>query len=102
MLQADVAFGVEEIDVAGTVKTVDICGLADQVYDAIKQLPEATTELDVVASEAAALNSVLVANGFPAIESKGAAYKFCQDILLRAIEVKKNALAGWSTGDEQI
>ena len=100
MLKADVQFGMEEVDIGGTVKSIDVCGFADQLYDAIKKLPESEEDLETMKREAIVLNDVLAAHGLPAIESTASAYRFAQEILHRAIELGKDCRRVWISDDE--
>lgn len=94
-MQFDLEFGFEEV----CGKKVDIGALADALYDAGGAVTEASAFKSTV-KEAEAINGVLEQFGLPKVEASLAAFKLAQDVMARAIELKKVASDVWLSADE--
>jgi hypothetical protein len=99
-LSPELAFGTEEVQVGDVTKELDVCGLADEMYDALGALPSEVTFNEDLKAAGQLVNKVLAKNGFPPIERDIVAYHFSQKIIGRALELKKLACNAWDTAAE--
>ncbi len=97
---ADLEFGTEQITVDKTTVVMDVCKLAECIYDALAAVPEDTVPLKEISVTAPLVNKVLTDHGLPTIPVDAAAYKFAQDIVGRALAIKKEARGAWASSDE--
>lgn len=88
---ADMEFGVDEVTVGDVTQMLDVCGLADDLFSAVKSVPDGLNQLEEITVHGKAVNAVLVSYGFPPIPVPVAAWKFAERILRTAIDLKKKA-----------
>ena len=88
-LTADTAFGVEPIKVGTFEVPVDMCSLADMFYDALANQEKDETGFKEMLISKVSINNVLSKIGFPHFECSAAACKFANEVMLRALELKK-------------
>jgi hypothetical protein len=98
-ITADLAFGTEPVTVGDTTRNLDICGLADELYDACQSVPEDTPLIKMAPLEAGLVNEVLIRKGLPVIASAAAACKLAEEVFFRAAELKKLAGSVWRSAD---
>lgn len=98
-MKADLQFGVEPVEIDGVTVALDIGMLADEMYESLLRLPDDTNHLKEFAAAAPLINEVLTRNRLPAIASPVAAYKFAQDVIGRALVLKKLAREAWASAD---
>jgi hypothetical protein len=70
-LTADLAFGVEAVTVAGVSKALDVCGLADELYDAMNAVPAETDPFKETKLSGIAAAAVFKARGVPGHRGPG-------------------------------
>ncbi len=100
MLTADLAFGTESVKVGDVTKEVDVCALADALYDALENVPKDTLAIKEFAVALPEVNAALAKFGFPALTVGASAFKFAQDAMARALDLKKEVRDVWRTEDE--
>lgn len=99
-LKADEAFGMEPITIGDVTKELDVCEVADKLYDAQKAAtPDESPMLKASFTDGAAANAVFSSYGFPALPLF-AAVKFANQIGARALELGKEAGNVWDTSVE--
>ena len=99
VLEADLAFGVETVKVGDVAKTLDVCGLADELYDAMEAVPADTPPLKELDQSGRAAAAVFLKHGFPEITVPATAYRFASQVMARALDVKKAAGDVWPSAD---
>jgi hypothetical protein len=96
-LVADDAFGLEAVTVAGVTKVLDVCGLADALYDAMNGVGDDLTAFKETQLAGAACAAVLVEYGFPDIPVPAAAFMFAARVCARGLELKKAVSDVWGS-----
>jgi hypothetical protein len=99
-LTANLDYGTETVTVKGLSKEMDVCGLADELFNALESVPKAEKFNEDIPAAAVVVNAILKTHDFPEIAKPIAAYKFAQDVMARAFEIKKEACAAWNSGEE--
>jgi hypothetical protein len=100
-LIADDTFGLETVTVAGERKVVDVCGLADALYDAMQAVvPDDVTSFKETQIAGQAAADVFVRYGFPAVPVPAAAYMFAARVCVRAADLKKAVGDVWRSSAE--
>jgi hypothetical protein len=92
-------FGLETVTVGGKSLAVDVCKLADELYDALSAVPEGTEAVKETQLAGAAAAAVFEKWGWPAIGIPAAAYKFAVRVCVRALELKKSVGDVWRSLD---
>lgn len=100
-IEADLKFGIEPIRVGTHVEDLDVCQVADDLFDVMNAMPTDVGNIRQVALSKDAVNSVVAKYGYPAgaFPTGASAYKFSQDVMAKAIEIKKKADSVWRSED---
>ncbi len=99
-VEADLNYGVEPVKVGNVSITLDVFGLADELFAENKgKVEDGATWTDEVKIVAKIANEVLGKHGFPKIESDMAAYQLSTAICVRALDLKKAVGDLWRTKD---
>ncbi len=99
-LSAVLDFGTEPISVGNVSVTMDVTELAEKFWEVLEQVPADTLAVKEIALTHPLINGVLKSVGLPEIEKQAAAFKFAQDVIGRALELKNEACGAWATKDE--
>ena len=98
--KSDETFGIEAVTVGDVTVELDIGELSEAFYDAVTQIPDDTPPSKEMGLLHKPINDVLAKFGFPPIKGQTAAYKFAQEIMKRAFDLKKEACDVWRSEDE--